>query len=175
MQYRGPDAPVAAVLSGWCLRRSAWSGVRVLLRVKFLWMPDAFCSLLLSQKGIPSAPSAAYLVFGFASHPSLILVYSVGYPAYLLCLVLFLFFVLYLANSVTWVAVYMFSHTSYLQLHKFLFTLQWTHCSYTSIKYLHIVFGYAMSVTHIYVCVLFATLFFYASGWVQGKQIWILP
>ena len=160
MQYHGADAPVAAVLSGWWLRRSRWSGLRALLWVKFLWMPDAFCSLLLSQKGIPSAPKAAYLGFGFASHPSLILVYSVGYPAYLLSLVLILFFVLDLANSVTWVAVFMFSHPSYLQLHKFLFTLWWTHCSHTYMKYLHVVFGYAVNLLYIYmyVCVVGYTI-----------------
>lgn len=76
-------------------------------------MPDVLCSLLLSKKGIPSAPNVAYLVFGFASHPSGILVYSAGYPANLVFLVIIMVFVLYLASSVIWVAVYMFStHTT---------------------------------------------------------------
>lgn len=113
VQYQGADVPVVLVLGSWWLRRSKLSGLTALWWRKFLRMPDVFCSLLLSQKGIPSAPSAAYLVFGFASHPSGILVYSAGYPAHLLFLVLIVVFVLYLASFVTWVAVYMFSmHTT---------------------------------------------------------------
>jgi len=131
MQYHGADAPVAAALSGWWPRRSGCSGLRALSGVKFLQMSDAFCSLFLSQRGIPSAASTAHLFFGFASHPSQILVYSVGYPAYLLSLVLIMFFALYLAHSVTLAAVYVFSHTYCLQIHKFLFTLWWRHYAYT--------------------------------------------
>ena len=125
VQYLGADVLMDTLCGSWWLKRSRLSGLRALWWEKFLWMCDALCIFFLFQKQIPSTPSVACLVFGFAGHPYGRLVYSERYPAYLLSLVIILVFVLYLASSVTWIAVVFPC-----------FLLATTCCSYIYVKYL---------------------------------------
>lgn len=106
------------------VEESRWSGLGPLLWVKFLWRPDILCRLALSWKGIPSAPNAAYLCFGFASHPDMWAFSRIS------CLFAFLsaylvLLVFCLAHSLSSVVDYMFSHTSHLPATTQVFVYSW--------------------------------------------------